>query len=204
MNCTSIKLKNRREKGFWSVTESRNSETARGRDIQGKVHGRGMKAPPWSECTVLLEPPSVQSSPNPILLGFYEASFHRHVWFICDWFSPQPHSLSWRSGVELKVLTLLSRSVLTTSSHPEVFSKSHLSNMSPVVVERGSLGVTGHTFPFYDSKEFSGTGHKTKYYSKRFPICLIIESLRILGAVGQELWMKTKCIFLTDHNIGGT
>lgn len=106
--------------------------------------------------------------------------------------------------MELKVPTLLSRSVLTTSSHPEVFSKSHLSNISSIVVERGSLEVTGHTFLFYDSKEFSETGHKTKYYSKRFLISLIIKSLRILGAVGQELWMKTKCIFLTDHNIGGT
>ena len=58
------------------------SEIARGRDIQGKVYEKGIKVPSWSECAILLESPSVHqpgSSPNPILLGFYEASFHRHV-----------------------------------------------------------------------------------------------------------------------------
>ena len=124
--------------------------------------------------------------------------------FVTD-FSLQPHSLYWRSRVELKVPTLLSRSVLTTSSHREVFSKSHLSNTSPVVVERGSLEVTRHTFPFYDSKVFLGTEDtKPNIIAKDVPISLIIKILRILGAVSQELWMKTKCILLINHNTGGT
>lgn len=90
--------------------------------------------------------------------------------------------------MELKVPTLLSQSVLTTSSHPEVFSKSHLSNMSPLVMERNSLGVTGHTFPFYDSKVFLGTEDtKPNIIAKNVPISLIIKILRILGAVSQEL-----------------
>ena len=89
--------------------------------------------------------------------------------------------------------------------HREVFSKSHLSNMSPVVVERGSLEVTGHTFPFYDSKVFLETEDtKPNIIAKDVPISLIIKILRILGAVSQELWMKTKCIFLINHNTGGT
>ena len=156
---------------------------------------------PWiSKCS----PTWKLSKPHPFGVLMKLHSIGMFDSFVTD-FSLQPHSLYWRSRVELIVPTLLSRSVLTTSSHREVFSKSHLSNTSPVVVERGSLEVTRHTFPFYDSKVFLGTEDtKPNIIAKDVPISLIIKILRILGAVSQELWMKTKCILLINHNTGGT
>lgn len=105
--------------------------------------------------------------------------------------SPSP----WKQGARLKVPTLYSWLVsLATSLHSQVLSQSHLINITPVVVERHLLWITGHVFRLYGPEAISGTEDKRlNVTTKDAPIALIAKDIpRVWGAVIQEPQRKTK------------
>ena len=62
-----------------------------------------------------------------------------------------------------------------------------------------------HPFHFYSSEVISGTEEKRpSIIAKDVPIAFIAQEIpRVLGAVSQEAWIRTKCSFLINHNITG-
>ena len=106
---------------------------------QGEVLRKHRGSNAFFEPSILLESPHnhhTGSSPNPALWVFME----KNHWLLETDSTPRLPPLLIGQGVELNVPTSNHRDgSLATSLHPQGLSKSHLSNISPGVVERGLL-----------------------------------------------------------------
>ena len=74
-----------------------------------------------------------------------------------------------------------------------------LININPVVVEKGLLWIAGHSLHLYGSETFSRTGSKRQnIVTTLAPMaCFTHKTQRIWWTVSQELWRKTKSLFLS-------
>ena len=98
-------------------------------------------------------------------------------WWFNSFSSPSP--LLSRGGTKSSNCLFRIRSPGSQCPFLGFFPKSHLVDINPVMVERGLLWTTRHSFHLDVSETFSGT--KDKYYKKLF---LMLLSLRKF----QELW----------------
>ena len=130
-----------------------------------------------------------------------EASLHRPGWLnhlpSVDDLTSSPFPIPRGQGVGLKVPTLCSCLVpLATAPILRCFPKSSHQHKSSSGGKR-LLWISRHPFHLYDFEAILGTEDKRpKIITKDAPIALITQKIpRVLGALSQKPWMKTKDIW---------
>ena len=174
---------------------------------RAKYVGRGSKLTLSEQCHpphISTHSPTQQlSKPSPF--GFMEASLHRHNWLnlwpleidSTSSAPPLPVEVSKVRGTEISNPLIKWLVLLASSPHPQMGSKSHHINISPIVGERGLLQITPKP-PLWLWSNFRNWGQEPKYYNKRCSYgsenarwLLWLRKFQGLGKLWAQ-WMKTK------------